>query len=376
MWYGRWMHMRALTLGLLVVLACGCRGKKPSGPVGELTVTIAEATGTDGKRVVRVTTKARRQLLVAVKLLRPPTEPTDSCFTKEAESCTVEFPIDAFHRYAAERAAPLKPFEFMVTAKPEGAPEVEKKVIWSRPAACTTDYDCEGLDFGVTLRCQQGLVLALRPWTEPLTVTVAGKTVTGRPGAETLVPLDGAQVTFPMLRQAISDVKSGQGFEVPIKITCAGGTVFDGVSRASVGGLMSQLSGCVDKPLPWAGNTKKMLVLLPAPGGRLVDTPGDPKTLLDVGLIGVQRALPSVQVPCGTYRKVGPGVAASKDMTGSLEVVQLSVRQARTGKLLKERTLKAVGNPCSASVTTKGSLAGFIDVSKTAVSGFFAESIR
>jgi hypothetical protein len=372
-------------LALLALFTCGCKGKKAAGAIGDIAPAIAEVKGANGKSVVRITTKTRAGVSVSVVLNREgPLRHTDSCFVKAGtDSCSVEMEIDKFRRYPAEIQAGLKPFPFVVEASADDVPSVKKELTWTRPATCLpvgNSLSCEGLEGpGGEVRAGTGLVLSFKPGAEAMTMTAAGATVTAAAGKDGAIPLDGKLITGALLSKVRADTTSPIFLEVPAKITGPAGVVFDGPVPVSVRYAVLSLSRVMDKPIPWAADNKKMLVFhksgTAANGiqGQLRDVLGDPSSLLDVGLVGLVEDRPGVEVPCGAYAKAGAVAGDTKSMKGSREVFEVSVRQLRTGKELRRKTLTAVGNPCQASANVRvgSNRVGYAMLPQASIRAFF-----
>jgi hypothetical protein len=374
-------------VALLALAVGGCKGKKSAAPIGDMAPVIAEVKGADGKSVVRITTKVRAGVSVSVVLDREgPLRHTDSCFVKEgADSCIVEMPVDKFSRPPAEIAAGPKPFPFIIEAKADGVPSIKKELTWARPPSCWplgNSLTCEGLEApGGEVRADKGLVLSFRPATETMTMTAVGTSVTASAGKEGIIPLDGKLITKELLSKVMANTTSPVQLELPAKITNASGTVFEGPVPVSLRYALYTFSQLMDKPIPWAADNNKMLVFNKRgkPGGGIQGTAsfavGDPNSLLDVGRVGFVEERPGVSVPCGAYAKVGAVRGDTKNLVGRLEVVEVSVRQLRTGKELRRKTLTATGNPCRDSATLRAgsNSAGYVSLPASTVRAFFEQ---
>jgi len=374
-------------VAFLALALGGCKGKKGAAPIGDIAPVIAEVKGTKGKSVVHITTKARAGVSVSVVLNREgPLRHTDSCFIKEGtESCVVEMEIDKFRRPVAEVKAGPKPFPFIVEASADGVPSTKKELTWTRPPACWplgNTLDCEGLAApGGEVRADKGLVLSFRPTTETMTMTAVGTSVTATAGKEGIILLDGKIITAELLGKVMGDTTSPVILELPAKITNATGTVFEGPVPVSVRYVLYTFSQVMDKPIAWAADNKKMLVFnkrgtaIGSIQGTLSFALGEPTSLLDVGRVGFVEQRPGVTVPCGAYAKAGAVPGDTKNLVGRLEAAEVSVRQLRTGKELRRKTLTATGNPCQASATLRAGSdsAGYVPLAGSAIRAFFEQ---
>lgn len=370
------MKQRVFLVVLSIPFALGCHRKPKAGPpIGAIAPQIVEIKVPNGAPLVRITTKARAGVSVSVVLDREgPLRATDSCFIKEgSDSCSVEMSADQFRRYPAEIAAGLKPFPFIVEASADGVPSVKKELTWERPASCTrtgNSLDCVGLDVAPVLS-QRGLELTLTTRADTLTLRVADATAEATPAKPATLPIDGRLVTIDLLRKAMSDRKQGVYFEVPIRITKGGAELYRGGNPISVGFILTLLDRSLGTPMPWAAANKRALYT----GSGIV---GEATNLLDIGLYAQSGLTPSVEVPCGTYKKAGPGGGTTKEMTGGLETKTVVIRELRTGKEVQRKTLTATGNPCLSSGTAKGTgnKIGFISLSSNAFDDFYASAVR